>query len=122
MKIICYSFCHLVILIVVAGCATPVNYANQPLSTYDKDTEYAVENQPDGFSITVYYSRYQMIPESQAVLAACKSNLMALAWEIADRKSKKIQPINEQRIKISMGRNGLSGITSCQATAIAKWE
>ncbi len=108
-------------VILVSACATPVSHTNIPLSTYDKDTEYGIENRENGFSITVYYSRYQFIPESDAVAFACKSQLTAIAWEHSDNEGKKIEPVNEQRIRISMGRNGLSGITSCQANAVVKW-
>lgn len=106
----------------LVGCATPVSHTNTPLSTYDKDTEYSIEEQPTGFSITVYYSRYQFIPESSALSIACKSAVTSIAWETAEKKGRKIRPINEQRIRLSMGRNGLSGITSCQASAVAEWE
>lgn len=109
------------ISIILVGCATPVSHTNIPLSTYDKDTEYGVEESENGFGITVYYSRYQFIPESDAVATACKSQLTAIAWEYAESVGKEIIPVNEQRIRISMGRNGFSGITSCQATAIVKW-
>ena len=105
-----------------AGCATPVKHTSIGLSTYDKDTEYGFVDRQDGFEITVYYTRYQFIPESDAVALACKSALTSLAWELADKKGKKIKPVNEQRIRISMGRNGFSGITSCQAFAIVNWE
>ena len=104
------------------GCATPVSHTNIPLSTYDKDTEYGIEEQDGGFGITVYYSRYQFIPESDAVATACKSQLTAIAWEHSDKVGKPIEQVNEQRIRISMGRNGISGITSCQATAVVNWK
>jgi hypothetical protein len=121
-----YAFSRLLVVLMVlfslAACATPVSHTNIPLSTYDKDTEYGIEEREDGFSITVYYSRYQFIPESDAVATACKSQLTAIAWEEADKRGRKIEPINEQRIRISMGRNGFSGITSCQATAIVKYD
>jgi len=106
----------------LASCATPVSYTNAPLSTYDKDTEYGIEDKPDGFGITVYYSRYQFIPESSAVATACKSALTSIAWEVSDKKGKAIDPVNDQRIRISMGRNGLSGITSCQAYVVVTWK
>ncbi|MEZ8187550.1 hypothetical protein ACED29_17215 [Shewanella sp. 5S214] len=106
----------------LVGCATPVSHTNIPLSTYDKDTEYGIEDREDGFGITVYYSRYQFIPESDAVATACKSQLTAIAWEHSDKVGKPIANVNEQRIRISMGRNGISGITSCQATAIVNWK
>ena len=108
--------------LLLTGCATPVSHTNIPLTTYDKDTEYGIESREDGFSITVYYSRYQFIPESDALAVACKSQLTAIAWEHADNKGKQIEPVNEQRIRISLGRNGLSGITSCQANAVVKWK
>jgi len=108
--------------LLLLGCATPVSHTNIALSTYDKDTEYGIEKRDDGFGITVYYSRYQFIPESDAVATACKSQLTAIAWEQSDKEGKEIQPVNEQRIRISMGRNGFSGITSCQANAVVKWK
>lgn len=109
-------------LLLLGACATPVSHTNTPLATYDKDTEYGLEERPDGFGITVYYSRYQFIPESDAVATACKFALTSIAWELAEKKGKEIEPINEQRIRISMGRNGFSGITSCQAFTVVKWK
>jgi hypothetical protein len=93
-----------------------------PVSTYDKNTEYGIEDRPNGFGITVYYSRYQFIPESDAVATACKSQLTAIAWEHSDKLGKPIKMINEQRIRISMGRNEFSGITSFQGFTVAEWE
>ncbi|MEJ6079781.1 hypothetical protein MT391_14750 [Vibrio sp. 1-Bac 57] len=117
------KFTILIILsLLLLGCATPVSHTNIALSTYDKDTEYGIEKRDDGFGVTVYYSRYQFIPESDAVATACKSQLTAIAWEHSDKIGKEIQPMNEQRIRISMGRNGFSGITSCQADAVVKWK
>ena len=112
----------LCVALILAGCATPVGHKNVPMSTYDKDTEYNITPNENGFDITVYYSRYQFIPESDAVATACKSQLTAIAWEHSDQAGREIEPINEQRIRISMGRNGFSGITSCQAVAKAEWK
>ncbi len=109
------------LVLLLSGCATPVSHTNIPVSTYDKDTEFGIEERPNGFGITVYYSRYQFFPESDAVATACKSQLTAIAWEYAEKMGKKILPVNAQRIRISMGRNVLIGVTSCQAFAIAEW-
>ena len=106
---------------VLIGCATPTRMTNEQMTPYDKDTDYAVTPRSDGFSIAINYSRYQFIPESSAVATACKSALTAIAYEQADKQGRKIQPLNEQRIRISMGRNGMSGITSCSALAVAEW-
>lgn len=91
------------------------------MTVYDRDTEYEISERSDGFSLAINYSRYQFIPESSAVAQACKSALTSLAHELADRKGKKIKPIEEQRIRLSFGRNGFTGITSCSASAIAEW-
>lgn len=107
--LICFS-------VILGGCATPVGYTEKSLSRSDKDTSYRVDEHEDGFSITVYYSRYQFIPESDAVAQAGKSALLSTVYDVADARGKKIQPINEQRIKMSMGRNGLSGVTSWTGT------
>ena len=111
-----------VLVICLAGCATAVRYTDAPMSQYDKNTDYAIEPRSDGFSISIYYSRYQFIPESDAVAAACKQALTSIAHEHASKQDREIEQINEQAIRLSMGRNGLTGITSCRATAPAKWK
>jgi hypothetical protein len=112
----------LAVAFAMAGCATPVGYTNQPLATYDKDTEYRADDTPTGFNLTIYYSRYQFIPESGAVAVACKQALTALAHDLAQQRGRKIKPVDEQRIRLSFGRNGLSGVTSCSATAPVEWQ
>lgn len=108
--------------LIVAACAKPMNYTDRPMTTVDRDTDYAIEDRDDGFAITVLYTRYQFIPESSAVATACKSALTGLAFDYADRKKRKIDPISDQRIRISMGRNGFTGITSCSAQAAVRWQ
>jgi len=110
-----------VLTMLLTGCATPVSHTASQMKTFDKDTEYVVDERADGFALTIAYSRYQFIPESDALTIACKSVLTALAWDIAEKKGKKIRPLNEQRIRLSLGRNGLTGVTSCQANAIVEW-
>lgn len=105
--------------LILASCATPVGYTEEALTRYDKDTTYRIDDHADGFTITMYYSRYQFWPESGAVLDAAKSNLTAICYDVADSRAKEIKPINEQRIKMSMGRNGLSGTTSWTGTVKA---
>lgn len=107
--------------VLLGACATPETYTTAKFSTYDKNTDYAVDDRSDGFAITVNYSRYQFLPESDAVAVACKSALTSAAYDVADKRGHKIDPINEQRIQISMGRNEFSGITSCSAHAVAQW-
>jgi hypothetical protein len=107
---------------VLAGCATPMQQSDAPMTRYDRDSEYAVTPRDGGFTIAINYSRYQFIPESTALATACRSALTAIAYEYAEKQGRKIQPINEQRVRISMGRNGFTGITSCSASAVADWQ
>lgn len=112
----------LAIPVLLFGCATATKQTDATMLPYDKDTEYALSARSDGFALAINYSRYQFIPESGAVATACKSLLTAIAYEQAEKQGRKIQPLNEQRIRISMGRNGVTGITSCSALAIAEWQ
>jgi len=109
-------------MLVLSGCATPVVQTDRPMTQLDKDTHYAVTDRPDGFDLAIAYSRYQFVPESAAVATACRAALTSTAWEVAKQRGKQIHPVNEQRIKLSMGRNGFSGITSCSASAPVEWK
>jgi len=106
----------------LAGCANAVKHSGVNLTPYDQNTDYGIEARADGFAISIYYARYQFIPESNAVAMACKQALTSIAHEQAEKQGRKIEPIDEQTIRLSMGRNGLSGITSCSAYAPAKWK
>ena len=37
------------------------------MTSYDKTSEYRVDDRPGGFTVFVEYERYQFIPESSAV-------------------------------------------------------
>lgn len=103
---------------VLGACASP---SPQGGVAGDKDASYTVTERPDGFEIAVSYSRYQFIPESTAVATACRQALTAGAFDVADKRGRKIEAVNEQRIRLSMGRNGFTGITSCEASVPAIW-
>ena len=107
--------------VALVGCATPTVMLQGPAQSGDKDTEYTVTETAEGFILAVAYARYQFIPESAALATACKQVLTATAYEVADKRRKKIEPVNEQRIRLSMGRNGFSGMTSCAASVPISW-
>ncbi len=109
-------------LLILIGCATPITYTDKPLQPYDRDTQYRIDEIGEGFVITIYYSRFQFIPESSAVALACKSSLTSIAYEYTQNKNRNIKPINDQMIRISMGRNGMTGITSCSATVRVQYQ
>lgn len=122
MKIICNATLAVIVAISLGGCATARKQSDIDLDRSAPNTDYGVKARPDGFEIEVEYARYQFIPESEAVSTACKSQLLALAYQYADSEKRQIEPLNEQRVSLSMGRNGLSGMTTCRAHGVAIWK
>lgn len=114
-------FVVLLLVFFASSCTTTSNFSQAPLSRYDKNTQFSIEYSDGEFGLSVLYTRYQFIPESDALLAACKQALTSLAYNIAERRDREIEPINEQRIRISIGRNGLTGVTSCSASVPVKY-
>ncbi|RYD47985.1 MAG: hypothetical protein EOP85_04440 [Verrucomicrobiaceae bacterium] len=105
----------------LASCATPESYTDKSMEASGKNTSVAYEDHTDGFTTSIRYTRYQFIPESNAVAIAGKSALMNAAYQEADRRGRKIQTLNEQRIRQSMGRNGFTGITSYSGSVKATY-
>ena len=103
-------------LIVLTACATATRYTDKPMIARGDHLSYAIDETSDGFVLYATYRRFQFIPESAAVDAAATSEMLALAHELAEERGRRLEPINEQRIRKSMGRNGLSGITSWSGT------
>jgi len=114
---VCTVVLSLLTAMTTLGCATPVGYTDKPMQSYDKDTTYRVDDTPSGFVVTVYYSRYQFIPESDVVAAAGKAVFLNIAKDTAKTHGKQLKPLDESRLRWSMGRNGLSGITSWSGNA-----
>lgn len=103
----------------LSACASPVKYSDGPMSRYDKNTDVEIADSVDGFTVNLRYARYQFVPESDAVSVACKQQATSIAWEHARKAGRTIKPINDQEVRISMGRNGVTGITSCTASVPA---
>ncbi len=122
MKSVCNAILAVLVVMSLAGCATAQRQSDIALDRSAPNSDYGIMTKPDGFEIEVKYARYQFIPESEAVATACKSQLLALAYQYADSEKRQIEPINEQRVSLSMGRNGLSGMTTCRAHGVATWK
>ena len=115
----------IVILILVFGasnCSTSNKLTKIELKNKTSDISYGVKENDRGFEIEISYKKYQFWPESDALITTCKSQLISTAYDYADEKGSSIKKINEQRIKISMGRNGLTGVMSCNASTKVSWE
>ncbi|MFM7344134.1 MAG: hypothetical protein ACKO1J_02040 [Tagaea sp.] len=106
----------------MAGCAGPAVNNDLPMIRYDRDTEYRTEDTALGFTVTINHSRGQLLPELSAVGQSCRQALTAVAGDIAERRGRRIAPINDQRIRTSFVRNPLLGVTYCSATAPVFWE
>lgn len=106
----------------LVACTTPADVSRPLYAGKGNDAKIKVVDTAGGFTVDVRYSRYQFIPESSARLLACRSIATARAFEEAKTRGREIEPINEQSIRISTGRNGLLGLTSCRAFAEARWK
>ncbi|MBT2244713.1 hypothetical protein JQK15_14300 [Sphingobium sp. BHU LFT2] len=112
----------MVCLALLAACTTPAD-VSQPLAAGgDKNAKFDIKDSATGFTVDLRYSRYQFVPEADALLVACRSIATTRAHEEAKRRGKEIQPIKEQTLRVSTGRNILSGRTSCRAFVEAVWK
>lgn len=112
----------LLLSLFLTGCATPIGFSQKPMANFDRDTLYNIEDAPDGFTVNVYFSRYQFIPETPAVISAAKASALSIAYNTAHARQRPIKPPNEQRIRVSTGRNGFTGITSCTVQVPVEYE
>lgn len=110
------------VLVLLAGCSEPTQYAAGPMTRLDGNTQYRTDDRPGGFQITVAYSTYTFLAEPAATMQVCKQALTSAAYDIAEKQGRKIKPIDEQRIRISPGYNSITGISSCTATAPVDWQ
>lgn len=116
------KFACAILVAAVSGCTTPADVSQSTWSGNDKNAESEIHDTPVGFTIDVKYSRYQAIPEADALLQACRSVLTVRAYDEAKRRGREIVPINEQEIRVSTGRNILNGRTACRAFVEARWK
>ena len=109
-------------LIAISACTRPADVSRPLAAGGDKNAKFDIKPTANGFTIDVRYSRYQMVSEADAVLVACRSIATARAYEEAKIKGREIQPLNEQTLRVSIGRNVLNGRTACRAFVEAFWK
>lgn len=103
----------LIVGTILSACSTTIKMPQTPgMQAYDKETEYKITPQSNGFLINLNHSKYQYMPEMDVVVDKCKNAVVAVAHEYADEEHRKIKPIMSERIKYTSDRN-FSGITSC---------
>lgn len=106
----------------LAGCTHPADVSRPLTEVADKNAHFTVKDTADGFSVEVRYSRYQFVPEASALLVACRSLVTARAYDEAKARGREIEPINEQTIRVSTGRNIIKARTACRAFAEANFK
>lgn len=109
-------------LVAFAGCTHPADVSHPLTEVADKNAHFTVKDTSDGFTVEVRYSRYQFVPEASALLVACRSLVTSRAYDEAKTRGREIEPINEQTIRVSTGRNIIKARTACRAFAEARFK
>lgn len=109
-------------LLALASCTHPADVSRPLTEVADKNAKFEVRDTPAGFTVEVRYSRYQFVPEAGALLVACRSLVTGRAYDEAKRRGREIEPINEQTIRVSTGRNIINARTACRAFAEARFK
>ena len=109
-------------LAALTGCTHPADVSHPLTEVADKNAHFTVKDTAEGFSVEVRYSRYQFVPEASALLVACRSLVTARAYDEAKNRGREIEPINEQTIRVSTGRNIIKARTACRAFAEAHFK
>ena len=115
----------LVVLAMLAGCASKREYIpQQEAYSYDKNTSFAMQEESDGFMLTVDYAKEPSFLEFHSAIAKqCKSQLTSIARELSDKTGRKIKPVNEERITISVGDDDNDARkVHCHAQVKVEWE
>jgi hypothetical protein len=81
----------------------------------DKNAKFQIADTANGFTIDLTYSRYQFVPEGDALIAACKSIVINRAYEESKLRGREVKPIDGDAVRVSTGRNILSARTACRA-------
>ncbi|WP_428674531.1 hypothetical protein [Reyranella sp.] len=107
----------LVALALTLGSCAPAS-----LVPYDRNTKYQVDTASSGFTLTVDYSRSHFIPEPDAVEEACKNAFVTVAQDVAAKRGRRVQQIDEQQIATKLGSNEHNNLLYCTATGLVAWQ
>ena len=108
-------------MLALAACTHPADVSRPLTEVEDKNAHFTVKETSAGFSVEVRYSRYQFVPETSALITACRQLATARAYDEAKRRGREIEQINDQTVRVSTGRNIIKARTACRAFAEAQW-
>ncbi|WP_294210554.1 hypothetical protein [uncultured Sphingomonas sp.] len=106
----------------LSACTHPADVSRPLTEVEDKNAHFTVKDVPGGFTVEARYSRYQFVPETSALITACRQLGTARAYDEAKRRNREIEPINEQTVRVSTGRNIVTARTACRAFVEAKFK
>lgn len=107
----------------LAACTHPADVTRPQPAMANPDTgKFIVNDLPTGFSVEVSYSHYQFVPNMSEMHDACASLIRSRVAEEATRRGRAIEPIGDQAIRVSTGRNLFLGVSSCRGFVQATWK
>lgn len=112
----------LALCLALAACTHPADVSRPLTEVADKNAHFTVKDAAGGLSVELRYSRYQFVPEAGALLTACRSLVTTRARDEAKRRGREIEPIDEQTVRVSTGRNIVTARTACRAFVEARWK
>ena len=103
----------LAVAAMLAGCAAKLEkIPKQEAHTHDKDTNFMIQEESDGFMLTVDYGKPAELRWLSPGLGLtgpgtreCKAKLISIARDLSDKAGRKIKPINEESITVSKTRS-----------------
>lgn len=101
-------------LITLAACGA-VPYSSEPHVRYDDNTEYHVEDRPDGFTLYVNYRKFQFVGSFRKISEEGRKQMLRIARVVAAER-KAVRAFDELDLEEDMGRNFLCVTSwSCKA-------
>ncbi len=70
----------------------------------------------DGFELNLTHSRYQWVTNLDVLMATCRDSIHQYAERLAAAKGHGIQPIDNDKIAISIDRDHVLAVSTCKAT------
>ena len=110
------------IVLALGACTRPADVSRPAVDLSDTNAKIEVKDAPSGFTVDVRYSRYQFIPETGALIVACRSLATARATAEAKLRNREIEPVTDESIRVSAGRNIVNGRTACRAFVEVRWK
>lgn len=110
-----------VLMLSLSACTRPADVSRPTIDQGDANAKVEVKDTTEGFTVDVSYSRYQFVPETSALLVACRSIATARANDEAKRRGRDIEPVSDQAVRVSAGRNIINARTACRAFVEVRW-